>query len=138
MSEFDLVHALQRLGDGEAAMDFAAHRELMDPEFRDFRFGAMDPVIGVDPYIQAFREFRAAFDDYTVDVPIPPVARAPHAVTTWVLHARMTGSFIGLEPSGAAISWPGCSVWTFDAQGHICELRTFADTGQLLAQAQRR
>lgn len=135
MSSVEMLQALQRLADAEHAMDFSAHREIMDADFLDFRFGAPDPVLGVEAYIENFQEFRAAFDDYRVEVPIPPLSQAPYAVTTWVMHARMTGPFIGLEPTGATIAWPGCSVWTFDARGRIGELRTFADVGQLLVQA---
>jgi hypothetical protein len=128
------LHALWRLGDGEARGNLDAHHEVMHPGFRDFRFGASEPVIGVDEYVKSFLEFRGAMNELSVEVPIPPIVDGLHVTTVWTYRGRMSGPLWGLPPSDSEFTWRGCSVWTFDDDDRIVELRTFGDVGQLLQQ----
>lgn len=125
---------LRRLGEGEEVADFAAHHEIMRPDLRDYRFGADEPVIGIDPYAEALTEFRRAISDFAVDIPIDPIVDGDHVTTVWAYRGRMTGGLWGLPASGRTFAWRGCSIWTFDDDDRITELRTFGDIGQLLGQ----
>ena len=128
-----LLDALARLGEGEARDDYAAHRTIMSPTFRGYWLGALEPTTGVDAYIESFGALRSALDDYAVDVPVPPVVDDKRVVTTWVIRGRVTRDLFGVTAPGRSVVWAGCSVWTFDDDGHIVELRTYGDTRQLLS-----
>lgn len=125
---------LRRLGEGEELADFSAHREIMVPGFRDYRFGAEEPVVGIAPYTEALAEFRQAISEFAVEVPIEPIVDGDHVTTLWSYRGRMTGGLWGLPASGRTFTWRGCSIWTFDGDERITELRTFGDIGQLLGQ----
>lgn len=129
-----LLDALTQLGEGEARSDFAAHRTILSPTFRGYWLGALEPTTGVDAYIDSCCALRSALDDYAVDVPVPPVVDGKLVVTTWVIRGRVIRDLFGVTAPGQPVVWAGCSVWTFDDDGHILELRTYGDIGQLLSQ----
>jgi predicted ester cyclase len=81
--------------------DERAFAELLDPDVLDH---SRPPGIapGADGVRQQFEGFRAAFDDFRAEI-LDQIAEGDKVVTRKVFRGSHSGSFNGVEPTGAEV-----------------------------------
>lgn len=67
--------------------------------------------------------FWAAFPDYRREY-LQEVVEDDSVALVWRVTATHHGRWMGIEATGRALDWPGCSVFTF-RDGHIAEAQVF-------------
>jgi predicted ester cyclase len=81
----------------------------------------------------AARGLRAAFDPYRVEV-VDLVGEGDTVVLRAVQHGVHRGEWLGVPPTGRAVTWMVLRMFKFDDAGRIVETWAFSDTRGLLAQ----
>jgi predicted ester cyclase len=81
--------------------DERAFAELLDPDVLDH---SRPPGIapGADGVRQQFEGFRAAFDDFRAEI-LDQIAEGDKVVTRKIFRGSHSGSFNGVEPTGAEV-----------------------------------
>ena len=102
-----------------AAMGAAELRSIEDlraalhPAFECWMGASRDPLDAAR-YIESIQETRAAFSDFTYEVPAPPVVEGNRAATTYRLVGTHTGEYQGLPATGRQIDVGGVSMFEIE------------------------
>lgn len=81
------------------------------------------PLRGRETLRRFDADFWAAFPDYRREY-LQEVVDDNSVAVLWRVTATHQGRWMGIEPTGMALNWPGCSVFTF-RDGHIAEAQVF-------------
>lgn len=81
------------------------------------------PLRGRETLRRFDADFWAAFPDYRREY-LQEVVDDNSVAVLWRVTATHQGRWMGIEPTGMALDWPGCSVFTF-RDGHIAEAQVF-------------
>lgn len=81
------------------------------------------PLRGRETLRRFDADFWAAFPDYRREY-LQEVVDDNSVAVLWRVTATHQGRWMGIEPTGMALDWPGCSVFTF-RDGHIAEAQAF-------------
>ena len=112
--------------------DLDALEELVTTDVEIRAVGEEGAIEGREAYREHLAGLRAAFVDLEVETEVLAEA-GEWAVVQWAATGTSEGPFMGLEPTGEAVSYAGIDAYRF-RDGRVAELRSAFDMLGLLTQ----